>query len=202
VREPNLRTDERATSNDAQCQPPAQLETNSLIALAFFLGCATALGTSSIYRRFFKRIKNAEWVTPNLLKRKRWITGVVTRCVEAVSQITPTDQHRHAFSCSVGDADNFRLYHTPGFGWRGPLKFRHIPTGNRGSHHFTVTASVAAIILTRLKKTLPLPFSMLHSTQRRQCRTKRKDNPHPRIGYGRSGGEPGLFVLVLRRHIS
>lgn len=29
---------------------------------------------------------------------------------------------------SVGDADNFRLYHTPGFGWRGPLKFRHIPS--------------------------------------------------------------------------
>jgi hypothetical protein len=31
----------------------------------------------------------------------------------------------------VGDADNFRLYHTPGFGWRWPLKFRHIPSGYR-----------------------------------------------------------------------
>jgi endonuclease YncB( thermonuclease family) len=28
---------------------------------------------------------------------------------------------------SVGDADNFRLYHTPGFGWRGLVKFRHVP---------------------------------------------------------------------------
>jgi hypothetical protein len=27
----------------------------------------------------------------------------------------------------VGDADNFRLYHTPGIGWRWPLKFRRIP---------------------------------------------------------------------------
>ena len=43
-----------------------------------------------------------------------------------------TDQRRRArFTRSVGDADNFRLYHTPGFGWRGPLKFRHIPTGYR-----------------------------------------------------------------------
>ena len=30
---------------------------------------------------------------------------------------------------SVGDADNFRLYHTPGIGWRWPLKFRRIPVG-------------------------------------------------------------------------
>jgi endonuclease YncB( thermonuclease family) len=41
---------------------------------------------------------------------------------------------------SVGDADNFRLYHTPGFGWRGPFKFRHVPTTYRGtrSSHFTI----------------------------------------------------------------
>jgi len=70
----------------------------------------TALGASIIYRRFFKRIKNAEWVTPDMLGRRRWISGVVT---------------------SVGDADNFRLYHTPGFGWRGPFKFRHVPAISR-----------------------------------------------------------------------
>jgi endonuclease YncB( thermonuclease family) len=34
---------------------------------------------------------------------------------------------------SVGDADNFRLYHTPGFGWRWPLKFRRVPTLSKGS---------------------------------------------------------------------
>jgi len=33
---------------------------------------------------------------------------------------------------SVGDADNFRLYHTPGFGWRWPLKFRSVPETVKG----------------------------------------------------------------------
>ncbi|KAG6872685.1 hypothetical protein C0995_007663 [Termitomyces sp. Mi166 len=37
----------------------------------------------------------------------RWVRGVVT---------------------SVGDADNFRLYHTPPFGFRWPFKFRRIPS--------------------------------------------------------------------------
>jgi hypothetical protein len=76
--------DERGLGNDAKDQsPPAQLDSKTLITLAFLLGSATTLGASSIYRRFFKRIKNAEWVTPNMLKRKRWITGVVTKCVLA-----------------------------------------------------------------------------------------------------------------------
>lgn len=61
--------------------PPVELDTNATIALAFLLGSTTALGASAIYRRFFKRIKGAEWITPDLLGRKRWITGVVTRCV-------------------------------------------------------------------------------------------------------------------------
>jgi len=72
------------TSSSDPPPPPLELEldTNKTIALAaFLLGSATALGTSTVYRRFFKRIKNAEWITPDLLRRKRWITGVVTRCV-------------------------------------------------------------------------------------------------------------------------
>lgn len=35
-------------------------------------------------------------------------------------------------SASVGDADNFRLYHTPGIGWNWPLKFRRIPSTSKG----------------------------------------------------------------------
>jgi hypothetical protein len=74
----------RDLTNDAQeDQPPLQLDSKTLVTLAFLLGSATTLGASSIYRRFFKRIKNAEWVTPTMLKRKRWITGVVTKCVLA-----------------------------------------------------------------------------------------------------------------------
>jgi hypothetical protein len=60
---------------------PVELDTNATIALAFLLGSATALGASTVYRRFFKRIRSAEWITPDVLRRKRWITGVVTRCV-------------------------------------------------------------------------------------------------------------------------
>jgi hypothetical protein len=61
--------------------PPVELDTNATIALAFLLGSATALGASIVYGRFFKRIRSSEWITPDLLGRKRWITGVVTRCV-------------------------------------------------------------------------------------------------------------------------
>lgn len=34
---------------------------------------------------------------------------------------------------SVGDADNFRFYHTPAFGWRWPFKFRRVPTATKGA---------------------------------------------------------------------
>ena len=34
---------------------------------------------------------------------------------------------------SVGDADDFRLYHTPGLGWRWPLKIRRVPTRRKGA---------------------------------------------------------------------
>jgi hypothetical protein len=63
---------------------PVELDTNAAIALAFLLGSATTLGASIVYRRFFRRIRSAEWITPDLLGRKRWITGVVTRCVVLV----------------------------------------------------------------------------------------------------------------------
>jgi len=34
---------------------------------------------------------------------------------------------------SVGDADNFRFFHTPLLGgWHWPLKFRKVPTLNKG----------------------------------------------------------------------
>jgi hypothetical protein len=88
-----------------------QPDTSTIALVAFLLGSATAVGASSIYRRYFRRLPSAEYITPNILRRKPWVTGVVT---------------------SVGDGDNFRLYHTPGFGWRGLLKFRHIPKRSRG----------------------------------------------------------------------
>lgn len=52
---------------------------------------------------------------------------------------------------SVGDADNFRLYHTPGIGWRWPLKFRTVPStrggepGGRASNREALTCGVRQI---------------------------------------------------------
>ncbi|KAF9446578.1 staphylococcal nuclease [Macrolepiota fuliginosa MF-IS2] len=79
--------------------------------ISYGLVATGAVGSVFLHRRYVRRIKNADWVTPDLLAKKRWIRGVVT---------------------SVGDADNFRLFHTPAFGgWRRPFKFRTIPTGNK-----------------------------------------------------------------------
>lgn len=56
---------------------------------------SAALTTSTlfIYWRYFRRLKNAEYITPRELTLRRTITGRVT---------------------SIGDADGFRLYHQPG----------------------------------------------------------------------------------------
>jgi hypothetical protein len=86
TREVGGRRRTRARAGNRETRPTTQsLDTDAIVALAFLLGFATAFGASSVYRRFFKRIKNAEWVTPDLLARKRWITGVVTRCVVSQS---------------------------------------------------------------------------------------------------------------------
>ncbi|KAG8964468.1 putative endonuclease lcl3 [Tulasnella sp. 419] len=74
------------------------------------LGSVLTLATLFSYKRFWKRIPNADAVPFNVLSKKRWIKGVVT---------------------SVGDGDNFRLYHTPGLFWRWPFKFRSVPTSNQ-----------------------------------------------------------------------
>ncbi|WVF69214.1 hypothetical protein IAT40_003990 [Kwoniella sp. CBS 6097] len=67
--------------------------------------CIT-LGSIAGYRRYWRRIRNANSVTSGMLERKTWVRGVVT---------------------SVGDGDNLRLYHTPGPFFRYPFKFRSIP---------------------------------------------------------------------------
>ncbi|KDQ52342.1 hypothetical protein JAAARDRAFT_40235 [Jaapia argillacea MUCL 33604] len=74
------------------------------------LGVLSTTTSTFLYNRYFKRIRSSDWVLPSVFARKRWVKGVVT---------------------SVGDADNFRLYHTPAFGWRWPLKFRRVPSKAR-----------------------------------------------------------------------
>ncbi|KAH7912076.1 SNase-domain-containing protein [Hygrophoropsis aurantiaca] len=97
----------------------------AVIALsAFALGSVSTIAATITYRRYLCRLRTSEWITPDILKRRRWIKGVVT---------------------SVGDADNFRLYHTPGIGWRWPLKVRRIPPVGRELKDQTIHIRIAGV---------------------------------------------------------
>ncbi|KAG2133784.1 SNase-domain-containing protein [Suillus bovinus] len=115
----NIQNRLRARAYDLGSRPAAYL-----ILSGIFLGSVSTLGTTFVYRRYFRRLRTAEWITPDILQRKRWVRGVVT---------------------SVGDADNFRLYHTPGFGWRWPLKFRRVPTLNKDLREQTIHVRIAGV---------------------------------------------------------
>jgi hypothetical protein len=71
---------------------------------------------------------------------------------------------RYRVTHRVGDVDNFHLYHTPGFGWRGPFKFRHVPTNQKGAK--TPNEIAAAGVLTspnpNQKKILRQPCRSRH----------------------------------------
>ncbi|KAI5475721.1 hypothetical protein MNV49_001014 [Pseudohyphozyma bogoriensis] len=72
-----------------------------------------------MHRRFVRRIPSAEYVTPHHLGGKRVVRGIVTRCDNPLPL--------RSWGCaeqdgSVGDADNFRLYHKP------LLHYRTTPT--------------------------------------------------------------------------
>ncbi|WWC70799.1 uncharacterized protein I206_104751 [Kwoniella pini CBS 10737] len=85
--------------------------------------CIT-LGSITGYRRYWRRIRNANSVTTGMLDRKTWIRGVVT---------------------SVGDGDNLRLYHTPGPFFRYPLKIRTIPSTTKELKDETIHIRIAGV---------------------------------------------------------
>ncbi|KIY35607.1 mitochondrial protein [Cryptococcus gattii E566] len=96
-----------------------------------FISIGSAAGASALtllgvmgYRRYWKRIKNADYVTSELLRRRAWIKGIVT---------------------SVGDGDNLRLYHTPGPFFRYPFKIRSIPTTQKGLRNETISIRIAGV---------------------------------------------------------
>ncbi|KAJ3799641.1 hypothetical protein GGU11DRAFT_776203 [Lentinula aff. detonsa] len=93
-----------------------------LVVSAFAAGAIASIGVVRIHGRSFKRIQNSDWITPESFEKKRWIKGVVL---------------------SVGDADNFRLYHTPGIGWTWPLKFRRVPPTPKEYKNRTIHIRIA-----------------------------------------------------------
>ncbi|KAF9528817.1 hypothetical protein CPB83DRAFT_853783 [Crepidotus variabilis] len=99
--------------------PPA-----TIALVTFFVGGSSVLATGYMHRRYGKRIVNSQWVTPAHLQRKRWLKGVVT---------------------SVGDADNFRLYHTPTIGFIWPLKWKTVPTTTKDLKNETIHIRIAGV---------------------------------------------------------
>lgn len=49
--------------------------------VAFISGATLGAGGTFVWRRWLMRIRTAEWVTPDILARRRWVKGVVTRWV-------------------------------------------------------------------------------------------------------------------------
>jgi hypothetical protein len=81
----------------------------------------TSIVTLRLYKTYFRRIPTVNHIKPNYFRRKG-VFGQVT---------------------SVGDADNFRLYHTPGgriAGW-GWLPWKRVPTKRDGLTNQTVSGS-------------------------------------------------------------
>lgn len=85
----------------------------------------TTLATIRLYKRYLRRIPSTNHIKPGLF-RQRSLFGTVT---------------------SVGDGDNFRLFHTPGgrlAGW-GWLPRRKVPTKKEELTAKTVCASSHAL---------------------------------------------------------
>ncbi|KAG5643184.1 hypothetical protein DXG03_001388 [Asterophora parasitica] len=109
--------------NRLQAQLDA-IPTPLLALTCFTFGALTASSTAFLYARYGHRLKNSDWVTPGVFTRRKWIRGVVT---------------------TVGDADNFRLYHTPAIGWTWPLKFRRVPSTAKDLKDQTLHIRIAGV---------------------------------------------------------
>jgi len=72
----------------------------------FSVGWGAHRKWDSIYSRYFKRIRRHYDVPDPYIREKRFLKGIVTE---------------------VPDGDGFLFLHTPGPGWRWPLKFRRLP---------------------------------------------------------------------------
>ncbi|WOO81283.1 putative endonuclease LCL3 [Vanrija pseudolonga] len=104
--------------------PPWAHDPATVAALSASLAVLGTLGGVRVYRRFFKRIRNADSLSTAVLDKKPFIKGVVTR---------------------VGDGDNFRLYHTPGPFWRYPLKLRRVPSSPKELKDNTLSIRIAGV---------------------------------------------------------
>ncbi|KAF3922965.1 hypothetical protein ABW20_dc0102283 [Dactylellina cionopaga] len=101
--------------------PPSAIE----IILPSITTAATALTLVYVYRNLLKRYPNANSLPPHFFRRKGLYGKVV----------------------SVGDADNFRIFHTPGGRWMGWEWFpgRKVPSGRRELKGLTIHVRIAGV---------------------------------------------------------
>ena len=65
--------------------PPHPLSWEALSAQPHTLAAGITIGAVSVfigtkvYRRYFRRIRNADWITSDMYKDRRWIKGKVVR---------------------------------------------------------------------------------------------------------------------------
>ncbi|KXJ95853.1 hypothetical protein Micbo1qcDRAFT_144158 [Microdochium bolleyi] len=83
----------------------------------------TVVASLHIYRSYVRRIPGTQYVRPHYY-RKRSLFGRVT---------------------SVGDGDNFHLYHTPGGRWTGWGWLRRVPTKKADLRNKTIPIRIAGI---------------------------------------------------------
>ncbi|KAH6904434.1 mitochondrial protein [Coprinopsis sp. MPI-PUGE-AT-0042] len=89
------------------------------------LGVFFATGLGFFWGRYARRMRTTEWITPDWLNGKRWVRGKVT---------------------SVGDGDNFRVFHTPPFGgYHWPFKLRSVPSARKELTSETLHVRLAGV---------------------------------------------------------
>ncbi|KNZ71309.1 hypothetical protein J132_00049 [Termitomyces sp. J132] len=133
------------TSNDNDANSKrldTRLRSILIVLSSISIGIALTTTSIAITKQYGRRIRNSDWVTPDMFRRRRWVRGVVTSSVYFLylKKMTLT-----RFFCSVGDADNFRLYHTPPLGFRWPFKFRRVPSINKELKDETIHIRIAGV---------------------------------------------------------
>ncbi|ETI26272.1 hypothetical protein G647_03049 [Cladophialophora carrionii CBS 160.54] len=114
---------QRNTAEAVSGQLKAFTQPETIVAAVLL--SATSLGLYRFYRSYLRRIPQATNINPGYLGRR-----------SLVGQVT-----------SVGDGDNFRMYHTPGgrlAGW-GWLPWRRVPTEKKALKDQTIHVRLAGI---------------------------------------------------------
>lgn len=56
----------------------------AVAALSAISATTLTLISVVVYRKYIKRIRNADYVTSGMIQERKWIKGIVTRCVESI----------------------------------------------------------------------------------------------------------------------